>query len=305
MLDSVSKGRNGEDFVNNIAFRSFVKYWCFPGPTDFIKDNKEICDLLVLFDDICIIVSVKNYDFKGDYERYFRNAVSKAIKQIDGAERNLFRESPLLLKHPDRKEELFVKEKYKNIYRIIINLDEKVKYYQTSHSIGGKSYVVMDAAAWLTSMNELNTVPDFTGYLAARCNLFNQYPAFIFPRAEYDFSVNDRISATGQIEEVAHRQGKVTIVNGSELDLVSEYIRNNFKFPRELNHQEVAGMLLNIDGRWGNFLASKTARLKDDYEKESYFIDQLVKEFLIETDIFLYFTLAYILFIACLGKTYD
>jgi hypothetical protein len=126
MLETTKKGQTGEDFVNHIAFRSFVKYWCFPGPIDLIKDNKEICDLLVLFDDICMIVSVKNYDFKGDYDRYFRKTIDKAIRQIDGAERKLFRDEPLLLKHPDRKEELFEKSRYKQVYRIIVNLNEDV-----------------------------------------------------------------------------------------------------------------------------------------------------------------------------------
>ena len=284
MTDARTKGVSGEDFVNHIAFKSFVKYWCFQGPTDLIKDNKEICDLLVLFDDVCIIVSVKNYDFKGDYDRYFRTTIDKAIRQIDGAERKLFRDEPLLLKHPDRKEELFEKSRYKQVHRIIVNLNEDVKYYQTSYTFGDKSYTVMDAAAWYTSMEELNTIPDFTRYLSARCALFNRYSAFIFPRSEFDFSVNDRISAAGQIDKVAQKENKLTIVNGSELDLISEYIRNNFKFPAELCHDEVDGMMLNIDGRWNDFRASKTSTLKDEYEKENYFIDGLVKELLIHTE---------------------
>lgn len=284
MLNATKKGETGEDFVNHIAFKSFVKYWCFPGPTDLIKDNKEICDLLVLFDDICMIISVKNYDFKGDYDRYFRRTIDKAIRQIDGAERKLFRNEPLLLKHPDRKEEVFEKGRYKQVHRIIVNLNEDVKYYQTSYHYSGKSYTVMDAAAWYTSMEELNTIPDFTRYLSARCDLFNCNPAFIFPRSEYDFSTNDRISAAGQIEQSAINGNKLTIVNGSEMDLISEYIRNNFKFPQELSHDKAEGMMLNIDGRWKDFQASKISAQKDDYEKESYFIDRLVKELLIHTN---------------------
>lgn len=284
MVDARKRGQSGEDFVNHLAFRSFVKYWCFPGPTDLIRDNKEICDLLVLFDDICMIISVKNYDFKGDYDRYFRKTLDKAIRQIDGAERKLFRDEPLLIKHPDRKEELFEKEKYKRIYRIIVNLNEDVKYYQTSHFSDGKNYSVMDAAAWYSSMEELNTIADVTRYLSARCKLFGQHPAFIFPRAEYDISTNDKISAWGQVEQAAINGQKLTIVNGSELDLIAEYIQHGFRFPENLSHGELDSMLLNIDGRWNKFLSSKISSEKDDYEKESYFIDRLVKEFLIHTE---------------------
>lgn len=283
MVDYLAIGRSGEDFVNRVAFQSFIKYWCFPGPTDITKDNKEICDLLVLFDDICIIISVKNYEFKGDYERYFRKTIEKAIRQIEGAERKLFRDEPLLIKHPDRDEELFERQKYKRIHRIIINLNENVKYYQTSYFRNGKNYSVMDAVAWYTSMEELNTIPDITAYFSARCMLFSGHPAFIFPREEYDFSTNDRISAKEQIEQVAVNGQKLTIVNGSELDLIAEYIRNGFKFPKNLTHGDLDSMLLNIDGRWDKFLSSKISSQKDNYEKESYFIDRLVKEFLIHT----------------------
>jgi hypothetical protein len=278
------KGRFGEDFVNHIAFRSFIKYWCFPGPLDVIGDNKEICDLLVVFDDICMIISVKNYAFKGNYERYFKKTIDKAIRQIDGAERKLFRSTPLLLKHPDRDAELFEKNNITEVYRIIINLNEDVKYYQTSHFNNGKNYTIMDAAAWYTSMEELNTLPDLTAYLTARCKLFNRYPAFTFPRSEYDISTNDKISAQAEIEAVVAAGGKVTILLGSELDLIAQYILNAFKFPPALNHNEVHSLLLKLDGEWDKFLKSKIAGQKDNYEKESYFIDRLVRQFLIHTE---------------------
>ncbi|MDB4926601.1 hypothetical protein [Mucilaginibacter sp.] len=277
------KGKSGEDFVNQIAFSSFLKHWCFPGPLDIIGDNKEICDLLVVFDHVCMIVSVKNYSFKGDYERYFKKTIEKAIRQIDGAERKLFRDKALLLKHPDRDAELFEKENIKEIYRIIINLNGDVKYYQTSHFKDGKNYTIMDATAWYTSMEELNTLPDVTAYLTARCKLFNKYPAFVFPRSEYDISTNDKISAQAEIE-TASADGKITLVLGSELDLIAQYILNAFKFPENLNHNEVNGLLLKLDGQWDKFLKSKISTQKDEYEKESYFIDRLVKQFLIHTE---------------------
>jgi hypothetical protein len=106
----------------------------------------------------------------------------------------------------------------------------------------------MDAAAWHTAMEELNTLPDITAYLTARCKLFNRYPAFMFPRSEYDFSTNDKISAKAVIEEVAMSGGKVTMVLGSELDLIAQYILHGFKFPETLNHNEVDSLLLKLDG---------------------------------------------------------
>lgn len=45
---NTEKGQAGERFVNEIPFNSFLKYWCFPRPLDIVKDNKEICDMLIV-----------------------------------------------------------------------------------------------------------------------------------------------------------------------------------------------------------------------------------------------------------------
>jgi hypothetical protein len=279
-----AKGRSGEDFVNRIAFKSFLKYWCFPGPNDILKDNKEICDLLVVFGHVCIIISVKNYAFNGNYERYFKKTVEKAIRQIDGAERKLFRDEPVLLQHPDRKPEVFEKDKISQVHRIVINLNEHIKYYQTSYFKEDKNYIVMDAAAWYTSMEELNTLPDLAAYLTARCKLFSSFPAFIFPRSEFDISTNDKISAQADMEVAALAAKGLSIISGSELDLIAQYLMHGFKFPSNLNHDQADIMLLKLDGEWEKFVSSKLSAKKDDYEKESYFIDRLVKHFLIDIE---------------------
>ena len=80
MDEKTKKGELGEEFVNNLSYNSFLKFWCYPNPKDEERDKKEICDLLILFRDICIIISVKNYEFKGDYSRYDKKTVGKAIK---------------------------------------------------------------------------------------------------------------------------------------------------------------------------------------------------------------------------------
>ncbi|TKC04345.1 hypothetical protein [Pedobacter frigoris] len=280
----LDKGQAGEDFVNFIAYQSFLKYWCFPGPLDIAKDYKEICDLLVVFDDICLIVSVKNYTFKGNYERYFNNTIEKAISQIEGAERKLFGQRPIVLKHPDRSEEVFIKETINHVYRIVINLSQDVKYYQTSVFRNSKHFTIMDALAWKSAITEMSTLPDMIQYLTSRCNLFSTHPAFMFPREEYDFHTNDKISAASAIEKIALDGEKVTMVLGSELDLIANYINSGFKFSPELNHKLVNGISMFLDGQWNKYLKSKLSAQKEHFEQESYFIDHLVKNLLINTE---------------------
>ena len=120
------KGNLGEEFVNELAYKSYLKYWCFPGPMDEYGDRKEIVDLLILFNNICLLVSVKNYEFKGKYDKYFRKTLTKATDQLYGAERKLYMsEREIFFKHPDRETEQFNKEQYTIVHRIIVNLGEE------------------------------------------------------------------------------------------------------------------------------------------------------------------------------------
>lgn len=279
-MDANEKGQQGENFVNSVAFDSFVKYWCYPNPLDIIGDNKEICDLLIIFDTTCIIVSVKNYSFKGDYLNYFKKTTSKAIRQVSGAERKLFRDEPILLKHPDRDPEEFPKNSITKIYRVVVNLNPATKFYQTSFFEDGKHYIVMDAQAWRDALKELNTIPDFLNYLKSRCDLFNNYPAYILPRDEHDFGPNDGNYLWQEMEKMT-KDRKVTFVLGSELDLIALYIKYSFKFPENLNHKKANILTMKIDGEWTKYVKSKANSFKEALEKESYFIDRLVKEILI------------------------
>jgi hypothetical protein len=283
-MDSDEKGKIGEDFVNHIAYGSFLHYWCYPGLLDITGDNKEICDLLVLFNKVCIIISVKNYDFKDNYERYFKKTTEKAISQINGAERKLFGNRPILLKHPDRQPLLFPKDDITEVYRIIVNLNTTVKYFQTSYFENGKNYTIMDAEAWSGSMTELNTLPDMVAYIRARCSFFSEHLTFIFPRAEHDFNATAAISSFGQMASFADQGKKLIIILGSELDLVAHYILSGFQFPNQIMEEEFRSYIFQLDGRYLTYQKSDLAELKTNYERESYFIDELVRELMLDVD---------------------
>lgn len=192
MSDSKAKGDQGEKFVNTTAYSTFLKYWCYPNPLDITKDNKEICDLLIVFNEICIIVSVKNYSFQGNYRKYFSKTIDKAIRQISGAERKLFGSREIIIKHPDRPAERFPRERIREIFRIIVNTNTNVKFYRTSFRIdGNKNVTVFDADAWHAMLVELNTISDVVSYLRERTRLIGNRLAIILPREEYDFGKQD------------------------------------------------------------------------------------------------------------------
>jgi hypothetical protein len=280
-IDNTEKGALGEKFVNEIAYNSFLRYWCYPGPLDIAKDNKEICDLLVVFRSICIIVSVKNYSFKGNYDRYFRSTTERAIRQIHGAEKTLWRDRPVLLLHPDRPAEMFDKTVITTVYRVVINLNTAVKIYQTNFFDRDREFIVMDSEAWQSAMTQLDTLPDFINYLNERLLLANKGDAIILPRHEFDFGLNDAQFMANFMFEMP-KSGNLTVISGTELDMIATYYNNEFSFPKVLIDPKFHARTLKLDGEWDKFVNSPSYQQKLELEAQSYFVDQMVKEMIID-----------------------
>ena len=138
----MNKGELAEKYVNELAYSSYLKYWCYPNPIDEEGDKKEICDLLILFRNTCIIISVKNYEFNGNYERYTRKVVEKSTNQLYGAERKLFGLNRIIkIKHPEKEIEGFNPEDYDEIFRITINAGEQFEYYSLADQKEGKGFI--------------------------------------------------------------------------------------------------------------------------------------------------------------------
>lgn len=281
-MNSKAKGDLGEDFVNKIAYYTFLKYWCYPNPLDITKDNKEICDLLIVFDEVCIIISVKNYSFLGNYNRYFRKTIDKALRQIAGAERKLFGDKTILLKHPDRHPELFPKEKIKQVFRIIVNTNTSIKFYQTSfYDDVGKAITIFDADAWQSLLLELNTIHDVIRYINERNRLLGNRPGIMLPREEHDFEESDGKQFLAEAEKLQKSYDKLALISGSEKDLIALFIVNVYKFPEKLYKASEPFLVINSDGMWNRFQRSKLIGEKKEFESESYLIDYWVKDILI------------------------
>jgi hypothetical protein len=249
MEDKKLKGDIGEDFVNQIAYKSLLKYWCYPGPKDEHGDKKEICDLLVLFKDICIIISVKNYDFDGDYDRYNRKTIEKALKQISGAERKLFNfPREIYIKHPEKYLEKFEKSKYSKVYRIIVNLGEGVDIYNPAHITEGGNFVtIFNKDTLETILGELDTISDFTEYLTTREN-------FLQPKSQIQWLCEEK-------------------------DIFAAYLGHGRKFPEEFTSNNFDLLIVNFEGEWNRFREENKGQLEEKkaLDKDSYFLDELVE----------------------------
>ncbi|TYA78541.1 NERD domain-containing protein [Seonamhaeicola marinus] len=276
-MDSNPKGNQGELFVNTIAENIFLEYWCYPNPRDEKGDKKEICDLLITFRNTLIIISVKNYDFKDNYERYFNNTVEKALKQIQGAEKKLFGDRDIYIKHRKKEIELFDKKCYSKVFRIIVNLGRGLKFYHpSSYTKSGNHVTIMDGTAWFAITNEMNTIKDLTKYLSARERLFNKKSVVMLFCSDDEYDKNTHQKFLERMTSSQKNTEKHIYISGSELDLLASYINNSNSYPENLINDNYDNVFFDIDGTWKNFVSDSTFLGKKKKDKQSFFIDKFI-----------------------------
>ena len=210
----MNKGKSAEKYVEHFANTAYLKQWCYPNPKDEKGSEKEICDLLILFKMTCIIISIKNYELKGNYERFQKKVIEKSTKQLYGAERKLFNSGEVYIKHPEKGIEKFETEKYKNIIRITINMGELYENYSLGDIKEGKGFInIIHRDSFSQIIQELDTIPDFVEYLNEREKLLmTQYPI---------------------------------IIEGSELDLLASFMLYKRSFPPDF-FKNKDGLKLNL-----------------------------------------------------------
>lgn len=245
--DNHEKGVEGEQIVSALVEKAYLKFWCYPNPIDEDGDKKEICDLLILFFDTAIIISVKNYNNKGDYDRYKRKVVEKSTNQLFGAERKLFNSNRnIKITHPDRGEFIFTPDDYKHIHRITVNVGEQFEQYELIDTKDSKGCInILNKETFEIIASELDTIKDLIEYLCIRETLFLE---------------------TGGIQ-----------IHCSEKDLLAYYLMNNRCFPQECYNGDFDEWSKSCVGKWNTYMASRSVILKKLADEKSYFIDELIK----------------------------
>lgn len=243
----INKGTSGEIFVSTLASKAYLKYWCYPNPVDLDGDKKEICDLLILFFDTLIIISVKNYDTKGDYKRYRKKVMYKSTNQLLGAERKLFKSTHAIkIRHPEKGIVTFEPKEYKLIFRITVSLGSDINEYEFIDSQDGKVLVnVLNKETFSSIIDELDTIKDLVEYLKQR-----------------ELILCDNI-------------GK--IAKCSEKDLLAYYMLNKREFPKAFR-TDFEVETFKIKNNWQVYLKNKSVLLKKLADENSYFIDELIEK---------------------------
>ncbi|MBK6267334.1 hypothetical protein JKA74_19990 [Marivirga sp. S37H4] len=275
-MDSKQKGDIGENAVNEIAFNTYLKYWCYPNPKDELGNKKEICDLLILFRKTLIIFSIKNYSFEGNYARYFNNTLKKAISQVQGAERKLLGSRIISIKHPNKPLEEINPSTIDEVQRVIVNLNMRPVFYPGGLMTSkGKYTHVLNWFSFLRLVRELDTIPDFIEYLKERENTFFNKELLMLTGTgdQYDIDTNEQMYSHAKKFDEAK---SFVLLSGNELDLLADYYFNERKFSKHFYRGNQSGIGIDIEGKWEDYLSRKEVQLKKADDRYSYFVDKFV-----------------------------
>ncbi|MGB8522326.1 MAG: SEC-C domain-containing protein [Candidatus Acidiferrales bacterium] len=277
-----------ERYLAKLCRHSFLSMWSYPGVFkdqgrhNGKGDGKEVCDLLVVFENHIIIFSDKDchFDDAGDllekWARWFKRAVIDSAKQIWGAERSIRRfpdrlfidrkcTIPFPIKLPDPAKAIF--------HRIVVAhdasracrerlggsgslmLDSSLTsdaHFKMPFAIGqlnpDKGYVhVFDDTTLNIVMSTLDTITDFTAYLAKKEQFLT---------------------------------GKTVVHAAGEEELLAVYLR---KLNASGEHDFVIDGNYNVlsfeEGFWEAFIRSPERKAQIEADRISYSWDKLIEKF--------------------------
>jgi hypothetical protein len=278
-----------ERYLAKLCKRSFLSMWSYPGVFRDQKaapsgkgDGKELCDLLVVFENHIIIFSDKDcrFDEAGDlqvaWSRWFKKAILNSARQVWGAERwihqfpgRLFLDRrctiPFPINLPDPAKATFhrivvahdasraCREKLGGSGSLMLdtNLVGNV-HLNVPFTIGqldpAKGYVhVFDDTTLNIVMSTLDTITDFTAYLSKK----------------EQFLTGDRI-----------------VMAAGEEELLAVYSRNmNVEGEHDFVIEGEFDVLTFDEGFWKTFVNSPERRAQIESNQISYSWDALIEKF--------------------------
>jgi len=232
------KGKKAEQLLYELASRTFLVDWCFLNP--MVTKGKELCDLLVLFDDVAIIWAIKDLKIRKD-GFYNESDKRRNIRQLVGARKSLLdKNQSIELVNTRGRRELVNATDIREVYLISVLLGGGEWLFSPYEEYKGYFISVFDADFLETALGELDTISDFTGYLRDK----------------------DRFLKSG-IE---------LMISGNEKELLGFYLDNgrNFKMVEKSN------MLLIEDGIWDEFDNHPEVIAKRKENEISYLWDEII-----------------------------
>lgn len=231
------KGKNAENFVYELTKKSFLIDWCYPTPK--LPNNKELCDLLIVYDDTAIIWQIK--DLKLENGQYKQSEVKENINQLSTSKRRLLEVNwSIELENPRRGKEIFNPEQIKKVYLISALLGSGEDSFSFAEEVNGKMVHTFTREFTEIVLSELDTIQDFVEYLRKK-------------------------------EELLSLNNQITLIGG-EKELLAVYLMNN----RSYEEYKEATLLMVDEGSWDNLVKKPEYIAKKKEDEISYGWDSII-----------------------------
>jgi len=283
-----------ERYLKRLCDRSFLSLWSYAsifrdqGKTAASGDGKEVCDLLVIFQDDIIIFSDKDCAFPDtgrlelDWCRWFRKAILKSADQVWGAERwirtnpdRLYLDrrctQPFPIKVPDLTKARF--------HRIVVAHDSARRCRQ--HLGGTGSLMLMPR---ITGIEHITPEAEgFTPFAVGQIDPDKGY-VHILDDTTLDVLMNTLNTISDFVSYLTKKEAFITsgllLTAAGEEDLLAFYLAR-------LNEQREHDFVLPADchgigideGHWEEFARSPERRAQLDADEISYAWDALIEKF--------------------------
>lgn len=283
-----------ERYLRKLCDRTFLSLWSYPnvyrdqrGPSK--GDGKELCDLLVVFENHVIIFSDKDCAFPNsgdltkDWSRWFRRAVIKSADQVWGAER-------WIKVHPDR---LFVDRACEQKFPINLPDPEKAVFHRivVAHDSsdrcrqefgGGSGSLMLDSTITGTAHYEPNP-RGITPFAVGDLDPDRGY-VHVLDDTTLDILMSTLDTITDFVQYLARkadfmRSGRGIFAAGEE-DLLAFYLSD---IDENEQHTfavspDITGVLFE-EGRWEDFKHSPQRKAQLQADEVSYVWDELIEQF--------------------------
>lgn len=276
-----------ERYLKKLSDGSFLSMWTYPGL--FVKKSKhgltrgrELCDLLVVFDNTLIIFSDKECEFgpttelELSWSRWFSEAVVEAAGQARGAKRRLLRHS----------RELFLDQECTIPFPLTIDTARaRLHLIVVAHGASRACSEILGGSGSLMIRTDLkgreaHTVPFAIGDL---------YPSDAYVHVFDDTTLEIVMQARDTITDFAHylhkkeaflRSNRPIAVDGEE-ELLAIYLQTvNDRNEHDLVILPEATASLTVIGSfWEDFINSPQRLCQLDHDAISYSWDLLIEKF--------------------------
>jgi len=300
MSESLQEGQGGsevvrsegitvaERYLGKLCERSFLSLWSYPGVyrdqgKDSDKgDGKEVCDLLVIFENHILIFSDKDCHFadsgnlEQDWGRWYKKTIRKSAEQLWGAER-------WIKQFPNR---LFLDRQCKNPFPIALPVAQHAIFHRivVAHDAARRCHEVLGGSGSLM----LNNRVIGNAHLSRPFTIGQIDPArgfvHVFDDTTLDIVMNtlDTISDFTQYltkKEQFLSTDKVVQAAGEE-ELLAVYLHD---LNREGEHDFIIDgnydVLSFAEGFWDSFVRSPERQAQNKSNRVSYAWDTLIERF--------------------------